>query len=196
MELTRVCVFCASSQRAHPEYYAAARRTGQILARHGTTIVYGGGGAGSMGALADGALAEGGHIVGILPRFMQDLEWGHSGLSELLLVNDLHERKRLMMAEADALVALPGGCGTLEELLEALTLKRLGFYANPIVLVNTRRFFDPLLRQLEECVAEEFMDERHRAMWHVVDEPEQLIAALHEAPAWPSDARGFAALKK
>ncbi len=193
MELRRVCVFCASSRMAHPEFYDAARRTGTALARHGVTVVYGGGGTGSMGALADGALAAGGRVVGILPRFMQELEWGHTGLSELQLVNDLHERKRLMMADADAIVTLPGGSGTFEELFEALTMKRLGLLPRPIVLVNTRGFFAPMLRQLEDAVACRFMDERHLAMWRVVDDPERVVDAIRDAPSWPDDARAFAA---
>src|SRR6202012_1324112 len=115
------------------------------LADAGLEVVYGGGARGSMGALANGALSKGGRVVGILPRFMADLEWGHSGLSELELVEDMRVRKHLMLPRSQPAIALPGGCGTLEELLEALTLTRLGLYLNPIVLVNTRGFFNPLL---------------------------------------------------
>ncbi len=133
-----VCVYCASSRTAHPEYREAAFRLGEVLAGQGIAIVYGGGGKGSMGALADGALGKRGRVVGILPRFMADLEWGHPGLSELRLVEDMRTRKHLMLAGARAAIALPGGCGTLEELLEAITLKRLGLFLGPIVLVNTQ----------------------------------------------------------
>ena len=120
-----------------------------------------------MGALADGAISRGGRIIGILPKFMQDLEWGHNGLSELRLVEDLRTRKHIMLGESQAVVALPGGSGTFEELLEALTLKRLGFYLNPIVLVNTRSYFDPLVTLLHDAIGEGFMDERHGEMWQV-----------------------------
>src|SRR5215831_11719146 len=184
-----VCVYCASSRSAHPDYRTAARRLGEVLAAEGVGIVYGGGAVGSMGALADGALARGGRVIGILPRFMADLEWGHKGLTDLQLVEDLRTRKHMMLALSHAAIALPGGSGTFEELLEAITLKRLGLYLNPIVLVNTRGFFDPLLTQLANAVAERFMDERHLRMWDVVSAPEEVPDALLRAPEWTEDAR-------
>lgn len=189
-----VCVYCASSRVCAAEYHNAARRLGIVLAQCGLTIVYGGGGMGSMGALADGAISHGGRVIGVLPKFMQELEWGHPGLTELRLVEDMRARKHMMLAESRGVVALPGGSGTLEELLEALTLKRLGLYLNPIVLVNTRQFFDPLLTLLASAIAEGFMDDRHSSMWQVVAEPEEVPDALASAPAWSSDARRFAAL--
>src|SRR5262245_58774079 len=163
--LDRVCVYCASSRQTDGVFREAAARLGRTLAREGTTIVCGGGAVGLMGALADGALAAGGRVIGVLPRFMADLEWGHRGLTELVLVEDMHNRKRRMIEGADAVVALPGGSGTLEELLEAVTWKRLGLYLRPIVLVNVRGFFDPLLEILRRCIDERFMDERHGSMW-------------------------------
>jgi uncharacterized protein (TIGR00730 family) len=189
-----VCVYCASSRTSHPEYRHAAFRLGEVLAREGIGIVYGGGAAGSMGALADGALSAGGRVIGILPRFMADLEWGHAGLTELQLVEDLRTRKHMMLTLSSAAIALPGGSGTLEELLEAITLKRLGLYLNPIVMVNTRGFFSPLLELLREAVREHFMDERHLLMWQVVDHPEEVPLALERAPAWSTQARSFAAV--
>jgi uncharacterized protein (TIGR00730 family) len=189
-----VCVYCASSRIAHPDYRAAAYHLGEVLARASLGIVYGGGAAGSMGALADGALSAGGRVIGILPRFMAELEWGHKGLTDLQLVEDLRTRKHLMLTLSQAAIALPGGCGTLEELLEAITLKRLGLYLNPIVLVNTRGFFAPLLELLERAVDERFMDPRHLAMWQVVAAPEEVPAALASAPAWSAAARSFAAV--
>jgi uncharacterized protein (TIGR00730 family) len=189
-----VCVYCASSRTSHPDYRAAAQRLGEVLAAAGIDIVYGGGAVGSMGALADGALAKGGRVIGILPRFMAELEWGHRGLTELELVEDLRVRKHLMLSRSDAAIALPGGSGTLEELLEAITLKRLGLYLKPIVLVNTRGFFAPLIELLERAVREHFMDERHLAMWQVVGTPEEVPEALARAPAWVAEARSFAAV--
>jgi len=189
-----VCVYCASSRSSHPEYRAAAHQLGVTLAEHGYGIVYGGGAVGSMGALADGALSRGGRVVGVLPRFMAELEWGHKRLSELQLVEDMRTRKHLMLSRSRAAIALPGGCGTLEELLEAITLKRLGLYVNPIVLVNTRAFFEPLIELLSHAVAERFMDERHLQMWQVVERPEQAPQAIESAPAWSAEARGFAAV--
>lgn len=129
--IRRVCVYCASSRQADSEYTEVAYRLGHLLAERGITIVYGGGSIGSMGALADGALSLGGGVIGVLPRFMYDLEWGHTGLTELRVVDDLHERKRLMIQDVDGMVALPGGSGTLEELLEAITWKRLGLFLTP-----------------------------------------------------------------
>jgi uncharacterized protein (TIGR00730 family) len=189
-----VCVYCASSNTAHPEYREAAYRLGVVLATNGLGVVYGGGARGSMGALADGALSRGGRVVGILPRFMAELEWGHPRLTELELVEDMRIRKHAMLARSQAAIALPGGCGTLEELLEAITLKRLGLYLNPIVLVNTRSFFDPLLELLARAIGENFMDRRHAQMWEVVSDPDQVPEALNRAAAWSADARTFAAL--
>src|SRR3954471_6097211 len=165
LTLRRICAYCASSTEAHPDHYAAARTLGRLIAEGGITIVYGGASVGSMGALADAAHAAGGRLVGILPKFMNDLEWGHKSLTELRLVDDMHHRKRMMIEEADAVVALPGGSGTFEELLEAITWKRLGLYVNPIVIVNVRGFYDPLKDLLDRAVAEKFMDARHTAMW-------------------------------
>ena len=187
-----VCVYCASSRIAHPDYRSAARRLGEVLARQGVGIVYGGGATGSMGALADGALSAGGRVIGILPRFMADLEWGHKGLTDLQLVEDLRTRKHLMLTLSHAAIALPGGSGTLEELLEAITLKRLGLYLNPIVLVNTHGFFTPLLEVLARAVHEHFMHPRHLQMWQVVETPDEVPEALASAAAWSAEARSFA----
>jgi uncharacterized protein (TIGR00730 family) len=187
-------VYCASSRLAHPDYRAAAFRLGEVLADAGIGIIYGGGAVGSMGALADGALSRGGRVTGILPRFMADLEWGHPRVTNLQLVEDMRTRKHAMLTLSQAAIALPGGSGTLEELLEAITLKRLGLYVNPIVLVNTRGFFAPLLELLTRAVEERFMDTRHLAMWQVVDAPDDVPAALASAPDWSAEARSFAAV--
>lgn len=189
-----VCVYCASSRTAHPEYREAAFRLGEALAARAVTVIYGGGGKGSMGALADGVLSKGGRVIGVLPRFMADLEWGHPGLTELKLVEDMRTRKHLMLTGAQAAVALPGGCGTLEELLEAITLKRLGLFLGPIVLVNTRGFFQPLLELLSRAVDERFMDDRHPLMWQVVAQPEEVPDAIERAPLWSAESRNFASV--
>lgn len=194
MPIRSVCVYCASSTRADPVYLQAAEQLGRILARNSLAVVYGGGGVGSMGRLADGVLAEDGTVIGIIPRFMKELEWFHEGVPELVLVDDLHDRKRALLDRADAVVALPGGSGTLDELLEAISLKRLGVFLGPIVMINTRGFFDPCIELLERCISERFMDRRHRSMWQVVDEPDQVMAALEAAPKWSSDAIRFAAI--
>lgn len=187
-------MYCASSRSANGAYRVAARALGRILADARITVVYGGGASGSMGALAEGALDTGGRVVGIMPRFMRDLEWAHRNLTELQLVDDMHQRKRRMIEGVDAVVALPGGCGTLEELFEAITLKRLGLFFAPIVLVNTRGFFDDCVRLLARSVEESFMDPRHLGMWTVVDTPDQVLPAIHAAEPWDRNARGFAAV--
>ncbi len=194
MAIRKVTVYCASSTQAHPRYLDAAERLGRILAENSMTILYGAGGLGSMGRLADGALAAGGSVIGVIPRFMKELEWYHRGIGQLVEVGDLHDRKRALLEGADAVAALPGGSGTLDELLEAISLKRLGSFLGPIVLVNTAGFFDPCIELLERCIAERFMDERHRAMWQVVGEPEEVPEAFRSAPEWSKEAIGFAAI--
>jgi hypothetical protein len=187
-----VCVYCASSGACAPQFHEVARRLGTLLAGAGWTVVYGGGRAGSMGALAEGALAAGGRVVGVIPKFMVDLEWGNDDLSELHVVEDMRTRKHEMLTRASAVVALAGGCGTLEELFEAITLKRLGLFLGPIVIVNTDGYYDPLMAQLTAAIHGRFMDARHDRMWTVVAEAEQVVAAIAAAPAWSATNRDFA----
>ncbi|HUO06682.1 MAG TPA: TIGR00730 family Rossman fold protein [Candidatus Binataceae bacterium] len=194
MPVKRVCVYCASSRSCDPAYHDAAARLGRELARNQITVVYGGGSAGSMGHLADAALTEGGRVIGVIPRFMYDIEWGHHGLSELLIVDDMHQRKKAMIDEVDAVVALPGGSGTLEELFEAISLKRLGLFGGAIVMVDTMGFYTKCAAILDECIDRRFMDERHRAMWTVVAEPENVLDAIRATPPWPQKHRSFAAV--
>jgi uncharacterized protein (TIGR00730 family) len=179
----RVCVYAASSARVAPEFHAAARALGETLAAAGCAIVYGGGSQGLMGSLADGALSKGGEVVGILPRFMADLEWGHPGLTKLELVEDMRERKHRLLTGSDAVIALPGGCGTLEELFEAITLKRLGLYFNPILLLNVRGFYAPLQGFMESVIAERFMNPEHAAMWSLVDRVEDVLPTIRDTPS-------------
>ncbi len=194
-ETRSVCVYCASSQACDAGYHDVARSLGRLLAQAGCTVVYGGGRAGSMGALAEGALAAGGRIVGVIPRFMVDLEWGHDDLTELHVVEDMRTRKHEMLTRASAVVALPGGTGTLEELFEAITLKRLGLFLGPIVIVNVRGYYDALLAQLKAAVAERFMDARHEAMWTVVTRAEDVLAAIESSASWGADSRDFAVVR-
>ena len=191
----RICVYAASSPLAAPEFHAAARALGEILASNKCTIVYGGGSQGLMGSLADGALSKGGEVIGILPRFMADLEWGHPGLTHLDLVEDMRERKHKLLTGSDAVIALPGGCGTLEELFEAITLKRLGLYFNPIILLNTRNYYAPLQGFLEHVIEEKFMNSEHAQMWSLVETPEQALPAIRDTPAWREDARDYAIVR-
>jgi len=189
-----VCVFCASSSLAPRAYLDAAEELGRILVGEGWSVVYGAGGAGLMGRLADGALGAGGDVFGIIPGFMVEMEWGRRDLTEVEIVDTMHRRKERMLQRADAVVALPGGCGTFEELLEAITWKRLGLFSGPILLVNISGFYDPLIAQLERAVEQRMMNDKHRDIWRAVNHPREVPEALKSFPPWPEDARHFAAL--
>lgn len=192
----RVCVFCASSDLSDKIYLDSAFRLGEILAENSIEVSYGGGMAGCMGKLADGALSKGGKVYGVIPKFMFDLEWGHDKITELKIVNSLSERKEMLLETADATVALPGGSGTLEELFEAITLKRLGVYLNPIIVVNTKNYYNPCIQLLENSIEEKFMDERNRQMWKVVDNVEDVLSAIELSSSWSSDSKHFATVRK
>ncbi|MDE2256718.1 MAG: TIGR00730 family Rossman fold protein [Xanthomonadaceae bacterium] len=191
----RICVYCASSQMCDAAYHAAARRLGELLAEDGHVIVYGGGAVGLMGSLADGALTRGGKVIGIIPRFMREVEWQHAGIEELEIVEDMRERKHRLLTGSDAVVALPGGCGTLEELFEAITLKRLGLYFNPIVLLNTHDFYAPLQTFMQKVIDQRFMNPEHAAMWSLVDAPEQVLPKIRATEKWREDARDYAVVR-
>ncbi len=190
--VTMVTVYASSSAALKPVYYDAARRMGEVLAKAGKSITYGAGGGGLMGSLADGALSQNGKVYGVVPKFLQDLELTHRGLTGLKVVKDMRIRKQLMLEGSDAVVTLPGGSGTYEELFEALTLKRLGLWVGPIILVNTNGFYDGLLQFLKHSIDESFMASSHLKMWSVVDQPEQVLEAIENAHAWGSDALHFA----
>lgn len=191
----RICVYCASSDGADPIYKETAFRLGAALADAGATVVYGGGGKGLMAAVADGALSKGGEVIGIIPRFMIEVEWQHPGLANLEIVEDMRERKHRLLTGSDAVIALPGGSGTLEELFEAITLKRLALYFNPIILLNTRNFYAPLHRFMQQTVDERFMNREHVDMWSLVDEVDDVLPRIRATPRWHEDARSFAGVR-
>jgi len=187
-----VTVYASSSAALNPVYYNAARRMGEVLADAGKSIIYGAGGGGLMGSVADGALSKNGEVYGVVPQFLQDLELTHRGLTGLKIVEEMRERKQLMLEDSHAVITLPGGSGTYEELFEALTMKRLGRWVGPIILVNTLGFYDRLLQFLHHSIDESFMGKSHLKMWSVVDEPEQVLDAIENSHAWDSDALQFA----
>jgi uncharacterized protein (TIGR00730 family) len=180
--LTTICVFCASSTGADPRYVEAARSFGELLARTERRVVYGGGNTGLMGALAEGVLAGGGEIVGVMPRHLVEREVAHLGLTRLETVASMHERKARLAELADAFVALPGGLGTLEEFTEIWTWGQLGLHRKPYGILNVAGYFTPLLTFLDHAVAQRFVRPEHRAMVHVADEPMALLEAMEHAP--------------
>jgi len=176
--IRRLCVFCGSSAGREPGYRHLAEALARALAGRGIGIVYGGARVGLMGALADAALAAGGEVIGVIPRAMIDREIGHRGLTELRIVESMHERKALMAELADGFVALPGGIGTLEELFEVWTWAQLGLHAKPCALLDTDGFHGPLVAFLDHLVDTGFVRAAHRAMLLTAHSPEELVAAL------------------
>ncbi|MBL8760929.1 MAG: TIGR00730 family Rossman fold protein [Phycisphaerae bacterium] len=159
----RLCVFCGASLGARPEYEAAARGLGGILADRGITLVYGGGNAGLMGAVANGALAKGGQVIGIITRFLKGRELAHEGITELRVTETMHERKAMMATLADAFVALPGGYGTFDEFFEIMAWAQLGIHSKPVGLLNTAGYYDSLITFLDHADRESFLRLKHRS---------------------------------
>ncbi|MGB8321103.1 MAG: TIGR00730 family Rossman fold protein [Ignavibacteriaceae bacterium] len=188
----RICVYCASSSKIKNIYFDAAEKLAEEFVKEKIEVVYGGGASGLMGKLADTIIEKGGKIKGIMPKFLKDEELAHKGVIDFEYTETMHERKAKFLHGIDGLVALTGGSGTLEELLEAITLKRLGQFTKPIVILNTNHFYDPLKLMLEQCVQENFMREEHLKMWTFVDEPEEVIPALINSYAWSKDALYYA----
>jgi hypothetical protein len=176
--LSSVCVFTAARPGARPAYAAAARALARELAGRGLTIVYGGGRAGLMGAFADEALAAGAEVVGVIPQALVDREAAHRGLSELVIVDTLHERKAVMAQRADAFVGAPGGIGTLEELVEALSWAQLGLHDKPCGLLNVDGYYDRLLSWLDHAVTEGFVPAADRGLLEVAPAPAELLDRL------------------
>ena len=183
-EIKRVAVYAASSSQVSSEYIDAAAELGRTLAAEGIEIVYGAGKVGLMGALADAALDAGGKVTGVIPQFMVDNGWCREKLTNLIVSPDMHTRKEKIVSLADATIALPGGVGTLEELMEIITWKQLGLYADPIVILNTRGYFNPLKEMLERAVEEKFMREIHRNLWSIADTPRQAADLIRNTPQW------------
>ena len=182
--LGRLCVFCGSNGGGRPDYLESARKLGRVLAERGIGLVYGGARVGLMGALADAALAEGGHLLGVMPESLVAKEVAHTGLTELRVVKSMHERKAMMAELSDGFVALPGGWGTLEELFEVLTWAQLGLHRKPCGLLNVAGYFDPLLAFLDHTIDEGFVRREQRAMVTVATTPAQLLDlfAAYEPP--------------
>ena len=180
--LHSLCVYCGSAVGFAPRYRDAARRLGQSMAENGIRLVYGGGGIGLMGIVADAVLAGGGSVVGVIPDFLESRELGHRGLSWLHVVDSMHARKNLMEQMSDAFAVLPGGFGTLDETFEILTWRQLRLHDKPIVLINLDGYWEPLLRLVDHVVAEGFARSESRRLFTVVERVEDVIAVLRRAP--------------
>ena len=174
----RACVFCGSSPGARPVYTEAAEDFGMLLVQNGITLVFGGATVGLMGRLADTVVSEGGEAIGVIPQALVDREIAHLGLTDLHVVETMHERKQRMADLSDAFVALPGGLGTLDELFEIYTWAQLGMHEKPIGILNVEGYFDGLAGFLEHAVAERFVREEHREMLIVEDEPARMLERL------------------
>ena len=193
-KITSVCVYSASSTQIDQAYFTAAERLGELLGKKGIRLINGAGNMGLMRSVADASMKEGGKVTGVIPHFMVEQNWHHQGLTDLIEVESMHERKQLMAEMSDGIIALPGGCGTLEELLEVITWKQLGIYLNPIVILNVNGFFDPLLEMLNKAIEQNFMRLQHANIWAVAFSPEEAIEMLYSSPVWSKDIRKFAAI--
>jgi uncharacterized protein (TIGR00730 family) len=179
-----ICIYCGSSDRVRPAYLESARQMGAALAERGLTLVYGAGSTGLMGALADAALEAGGQVIGVIPAIFNTPRLAHNGLTRLEVLDTIHLRKARMIELSDAFIALPGGFGTLEELFEILTWAQVGLHHKPVGLLNTQRYFDPLLRLLDHIEQEGFIYSEHRQLLSHAETPQALLEALdkHSRP--------------
>lgn len=188
----KVCVFAASSSRIDPVYFTVATELGKEFARESIHAVYGGGGIGLMGALADAMLEAGGDITGVIPGFMQKEGWGHEDVEDMIVTPDMSERKKTIFALSDAAVALPGGVGTLEELTEVITLKQLGLFNKPIIIVNANGFYDHLITFFDHMVRGNFMRLEHKDIWQIVTKADEVVPAIRNYTGWIADPKVIA----
>ena len=179
-----VAVYSASSDAVDKVYIDAAVRLGELLAKNNITCINGGGNLGLMGAIINSTLLHGGHVKGVIPQFMVDSGWCHSKLSEQIVTQTMHERKQKMAELSSAVIALPGGVGTLEELLEIITWKQLGLYKHPIIILNINNYYSSLIAMFDNMIEQNFMHKRYREMWKVVNTPEEAIDEISEQTPW------------
>lgn len=179
-----ITIYCASSRKVDKKYFDDTIQLADELLKRNVKIIYGGGAVGLMGALADRYLEKGGQIVGVIPDFMVKVEWAHPKVKEMHIVRDMHERKRKLLEGSDAVIALPGGTGTLEELSEAITLKRLGHYNKPILMLNTSGFYNPLDNFFKKMADENFLSSEHLKMWQLFNSPANFWQTFDNFPTW------------
>ena len=188
----KIAVYCASSTQIDECYFKDARRLGNLMADKGITLVNGAGNMGLMAESADGCLEKGGKAIGVIPTFMIGEGWCHNGMTQIIETADMHERQAKMAEMTDAGIFLPGGCGTFAELSELITWKQLGLYLKPIILLNTKGYFDSLLNTLHQAITENFMRPVHADMWKVAPTPEEALRMALETPLWNTSIRRFA----
>ena len=193
-EIKSIAVYCASSNKVRASFVEAAETLGTIFASHGIRLIDGDGGIGLMAAVAKGVLDAGGEAVGVIPRFMVEQGWNNPRSTETIVTETMHERKALICDISDAMVALPGGIGTFEELLECLTWKQLGLHSNPVVILNTDGYYDRLLACIDLMVEEQMMRPIHKDMYVVVSTPEEVLPAILGGPQWDPSTRRLAAI--
>lgn len=193
-DIKKVSVYCASSTQVSKEYVEAATRLGELLAEHNVTLVYGGGAVGLMGAICDAVKSHGGKAIGVIPRFMVEKGWLRPGLDEVIEVDTMAERKRIMAEISDAAIAMPGGVGTFDELMDIVALKKLGLYLKPVVVLNTKGYYQPLATLLERSVVEHFQDEKFLHVWKMADTPEEVVDLVFSEPYWTKNVIENAAL--
>lgn len=194
MNVSSISVYCASSSKIDPAYMEEAYKVGLLLARAGITLINGAGNMGLMKASSDGCLEAGGRAVGIIPGFMIAEGWCHQGMSEIIETPDMHIRQQKMAEAGDAAIVLPGGCGSMAELFELITWKQLGLYLKPIVILNTKGYYDALLQQLEQAAEEQFMRKEHLQIWRVAQTAEEAVQLATSTPMWDTNVRRFAAV--
>ena len=193
-QIKNVCVYSASSTKIAPVYFAAAEELGRLLAMRDINLINGAGSIGLMAATSNACLAAGGTVTGVIPQFMVEQDWQHKGLTQLIVTETMHERKQTMAEMSDGVIALPGGCGTMEELLEIITWKQLGIYLNPIVILNIDGFYNPLLEMLQHAIDGNFMRPEHQNIWQVATSAQEAVELLYTTPIWSKDVRKFAAI--
>ncbi len=185
------CIYAAASSKVADVYLEAAAQLGSIMAKNKVRGVFGGGNSGLMGAFADAMINGEGDIVGVIPQFMVDQGWQHRGVDNLVVTQTMHERKAYIASISDAAIALPGGVGTLDELMEIITWKQLCIFPKPVIIVNINGYFDPLIQMLEKAIDEKFMRLEHGAIWQEVKSIEDVLPTIEKEPNWDKDISKF-----
>ena len=179
-----LCVYCGSSDRGSPAHHEAAKLLGQAMARAGIRLVYGGGRIGMMGRIADAVLQSGGEVVGIIPKFLEQVEVGHSGVTQLIVTENMHDRKQKMAEFSDAFLIMPGGLGTLDETFEILTWKQLGLHEKPVIVADIDGYWRHLVDLIDHMIAESYAKPENRALFQVIGSIDELLPALSAMPAF------------